>query len=288
MIQEFIETIQLIYLVKTHHISKIHYFCIYERDSNICAFILMKLGVYINKIPSEVPLFFFNKTIIANELSFCFAYQKEEFDVFTKTMFVEKTNLWAPEQILNAPKRFLTIRENEKNSTYDIGFFSSGNWLRAQIGDVDMGHNDKDNEELILRGLIDYAQQNNLKLVLFLHPLEKRAEHKVASEVYYKEFLQHNNVSLADTMISSIEGFDDINIGVSLYSTLMFERIYLGFKTILAPFDYSDFPIKQSSLNHICVHNMEELYFKLDVNLKLTTIDFFEINHLKNYSPILH
>ena len=288
MIQEFFETIQLLYLVKKYHIYKVHYFCIYERDSNICAFILMKLGIYINKIPSEVPLCFFNKTIIANELSFCFAYQKEEFGFYNKTMFVDKTNVWAPEQILNAPKRFLTIRENEKNSTYDIGFFSSGNWLRVQIGDVDMGHNDKDNEELILRGLIDYAQQNNLKLVLFLHPLEKRAEHKVASEVYYKEFLQHNNVSLADTMISSIEGFDDINIGVSLYSTLMFERIYLGFKTILAPFDYDDFPIKQSSLNQICVHNIQQLYTKLDVNLKLTTIDFFEINHLKNYSLLLH
>ena len=288
MIQEFIETIQLVYLVKTHHISKIHYFCIYERDSNICAFILMKLGVYINKIPSEVPLCFFNKTIIANELSFCFAYQKEEFDVFTKTMFVEKTNLWAPEQILNAPKRFLTPHKNEKNSMYDIGFFSSGNWLRTQLGDIDLGHNDKENEELILRGLIDYAQKNNLKLRLFLHPLEKKCQHKESSEVYYKEFLQHKNVTIADTSISSIEGFDDINIGVSLYSTLMFERIYLGFKTILAPFDYSDFPIKQSSLNEICIHNMQQLYAKLDVNLKLTTIDFFEMNHLKSYSPILH
>ena len=288
MIQEFIETIQLIYLVKTHHISKIHYFCIYERDSNICAFILMKFGVYVNKIPSEVPLCFFNKTIIANELSFCFAYQKEEFDVFTKTMFVEKTNLWAPEQILNVPKRFLTSDKNDKKPIYDIGFFSSGNWLRSQLGDIDLGHNDKENEELILRGLIDYAQQNNLKLRLFLHPLEKKVQCKMASEVYYKEFLQFNNVSLADTTISSIEGFDDINIGVSLYSTLMFERIYLGFKTILAPFDYDDFPIKQSSLNQICVHNIQQLYAKLDVNLKLTTIDFFETNHLKNYSLLLH
>jgi len=288
MIQEFFETIQLLYLLKKHHISKVHYFCIYERDSNICAFILMKFGVYINKIPSEVPLSFFNKTILANELSFCFAYQKEEFELYKKTMFVEKTNLWAPEQILNAPKRFLTIRENEKNSTYDIGFFSSGNWLRAQLGDIDLGHNDKENEELILRGLITYSKKNNLSLRLFLHPLEKRTEYKSTSEIYYKEFLQHENVSLADTMISSIEGFDIINIAVSLYSTLMFERIYLGFKTILAPFDYDDFPIKQSSLNQICAHNIQQLYAKLDVNLKLTTIGFFENNHLQNYSLLLH
>jgi hypothetical protein len=288
MIQEFFEAIQLVYLIKKYHISKVHYFCIYERDSNICAFVLMKLGVYVNKIPSEVPLCFFNKIVIANELSFCFAYQKEEFDLYRKTMFVEKTNVWAPEQILNAPKRFLSSDENYKKSNYDIGFFSSGNWLRAQLGDVDMGHNDKDNEELILRGLIDYAQQNNLKLRVFLHPIEKRVEHKVANEFYYKKFLQYENVSLADTTISSIEGFDDINVGVSLYSTLMFERIYLGFKTILAPFDYDDFPIRQSSLNHICVHNMKQLYAKLDVNLKLTTDEFFEMNHLKSYSSMLH
>ena len=95
-------------------------------------------------------------------------------------------------------------------------------------------------------------------------------------------------MTFADITVSSIEGFDDVNLAVSLYSTLMFERIYLGFKTIIAPFDYDEFPIKQSSLNDICVHNMEELYFKLDVNLKLTTIEFFEMNHLKSYSPILH
>jgi hypothetical protein len=287
MIQEFFETIQLVYLVKKYHLSKMHYFCIYERDSNICAFVLMKFGVYVNKVPSEVPLYFFNKTIIANELSFCFAYQKEEFEVFNKTMFVEKTNLWAPEQILNAPKRFLVNEKNDKKSMYDIGFFSSGNWLRMQLGDIDLGHNDKENEELILQGLIDYAQKNNLKLRLFLHPLEKKAQHKDSTEDYYKEFLQHENVTLADVTISSIEGFDDINLAVSLYSTLMFERIYLGFKTILAPFDYDEFPIKQSSLNQICVHNINQLYSKLNVNLKLTTIEFFELNHLKNYSPLI-
>ena len=272
MIQEFLETIQLVYLVKKNDISKMHYFCIYERDSNICAFILMKFGVYVNKIPSEVPLCFFNKSIISNELSFCFSYQKEEFDLYRKTMFVEKTNLWAPEQLLNAPKRFLTPNRNERKPTHDIGFFSSGNWLRAKLGDIDLEHQDKENEELILRGLIKYSQQNNLKMRLFLHPLEKKSQHKELSDVYYKEFLHYENVTLADTTIASIEGFDDINLAVSLYSTLMFERIYLGFKTIIAPFDYDEFPIKQSSLNHICVHNMEELYFKLDVNLKLTTI----------------
>jgi hypothetical protein len=89
---------------------------------------------------------------------------------------------------------------------------------------------------------------------------------------------------MADNSIASIEGFDDVNLGVSLYSTLMFERIYLGFKTILAPFDYDEFPIKHSSLNQICVKSLKQLYAHLDINLDLTTADFFQNNQLQNYS----
>ena len=111
---------------------------------------------------------------------------------------------------------------------------------------------------------------------------------RVACEKYYFEFSEIKNLTIADYSSCSIEGFDEINIAVSLYSTLMFERIFLGFKTILAPFDYDDFPFKQSSLNQICAHNIQQLYSKLDFNLKLTTAEFFENNNLQNYSTLLH
>lgn len=287
ILNEFFEYVCLAWLLNKKKIKAVCYFCIYEKDSNIVASLLMRQNIYINKIPSEVPLYFFNQVIVANQLSFCFAYQQEEYNAFKKTMFVTKTEQWGPEQILTAPARFFKER-GMKKPIFDIGFFSSGNWLRAELGDIDLGHHDKENEELILRGLIKYSQDNNLLLRLFLHPLEKRTEHKATSQNYYKEFLQHENVSLADTTIPSIEGFDGINIAVSLYSTLMFERIFLGFKTILAPFDYDQFPIKQSSLNQICAHNMQQLYLKLDFNLNLTTKDFFESNQLQNYSKLFH
>ena len=245
----------------------------------------MRQNIYVNKIPSEVPLHFFNQVIVANQLSFCFAYQQEEFNAFKKTMFVTKTEQWGPEQILTAPARFFKER-GMKKPVYDIGFFSSGNWLRAEMGDIDLGHNDKENEELILRGLIKYSQDNNLLIRLFLHPIEKKIMNRVACEKYYFEFSEIKNLSIADYINPSIEGFDEINIAVSLYSTLMFERIYLGFKTIIAPFGYDDFPIRQSSLNQICAHNIQQLYSKLDLNLKLTTVEFFENNNLQNYSTL--
>ena len=287
LIREILECFCLQEILLKHKIKAVNYFCIYERDSNICSYILMKNGFFINKIPSEVPMYFFNKVIIANQLSFCFAYQKEEFDKYKETMFVEKTELWAPEQILLAPKRF--FNEGHKLSPmYDIGFFSSGNWLRFKLGDIDLGHNDKENEEYVFQELIKYVKAKKLKLRIFTHPLEKREENKVLTEKYYYQSLQNVEVSMADFNKPSIEGFDEIKIGVSLYSTLMFERIYLGFKTILTPFDYDQFPIKQSSLNQICAHNIQQLYSKLDLNLKLTTAEFFENNNLQNYSTLLH
>jgi hypothetical protein len=286
IIKECLECFYLQELLLIHKIKKVNYFCIYERDANLCAYILMNSGFFVNKIPSEVPLVFWNQIIIANQLSFCFAYQQEEFEEFKKTMFVDKTELWAPEQILNAPQRFLSKREFK--TQYDIGFFSSGNWLRAEMGDIDLGHNDKENEELILRGLITYSENNNLRLKLFLHPIEKKIQNRVACEKYYLEFSEIKNVSIADYSTPSIEGFDEINIGVSLYSTLMFERIYLGFKTIIAPFGYDEFPIKQSPLKNICVTDLDQLFKSLDSNLKLSTKDFFQENHISKYSTFIN
>ena len=73
----------------------------------------MKSGVYINKIPSEVPLVFANKVIVADELSFCFAYQKEEFEEFRETMFVKKTQQWVPETFFKVPKKLITsLKQN--------------------------------------------------------------------------------------------------------------------------------------------------------------------------------
>lgn len=286
IMKECLECFYLQELLLKHKIKTVNYFCIYERDANLCAYILMKAGFYVNKIPSEVPLTFFNQVIVANQLSFCFAYQQEEFEEFKQTMFVDKTELWAPEQILNAPERFLSKREFEPQ--HDIGFFSSGNWLRAELGDVDLGHNDKENEELILRGLITYSETNNLRLKIFLHPIEKKIENRVAFEKYYFEFSEIKNICIADYNTPSIAGFDEINIGVSLYSTLMFERIYLGFKTILAPLGYDEFPIKESFFKNICANNINELYSKLDSNLNLSTKDFFQKNHISKYSTFIN
>ena len=67
----------------------------------------------------------------------------------------------------------------------------------------------------------------------------------------------------------------------------MFERIYCGFKTIIAPFGYKRFPIKNSALANICVLDKTELSNKLNESLKLTTKAFFSLNKIDQYSEFI-
>ena len=280
LIIEIVECFNLLQLLKINKITKLHYFCIYERDSNICAFILMKCRIYINKIPSEVPLHFWNKIIIANELSTCFGYQKQEVECYKKTMFINKVTSWVPEQFFESPKRFLLAEMLRNICEFKIGFFSSGNWLREKINDVDLGYNDKENEELLFKTLINYAVIKKIKLQIFLHPLEKNAKYTEIVNSYYNIYINNTEIFLADKSVKSIEGFDKIDLGIALYSTLMFERLALGFKTLIAPWDYTEFPIPNSSFSNICSKSSDDIIELIENNINLTADEFFTKNQI--------
>ncbi len=68
----------------------------------------------------------------------------------------------------------------------------------------------------------------------------------------------------------------------------MFERIFLGFKTILAPFDYPEFPLQNSELKNISAKNEKELFDILDINLEINPKEFFIKNKLQNYTSYLN
>ena len=117
----------------------------------------MKNGFIVNKIPSEVPLVFANKVIVANQLSFCFGYQQEEFFYYKDTMFIDSTQQWLPELFFKTPINILKSSSKNIGVVYEIGFFSSGNWLRDKLGDVDLGNDDLKNEnvEALKKGLVN-------------------------------------------------------------------------------------------------------------------------------------
>lgn len=286
LIKESVEWLSLLAILKRNKISELYMFCIYEKDSNMLAHILMKHRIKVNKITSEVPLTFANKIIVADKIILCFNYQKEELEAYKETMFYKETEIWFPE----AQGAYIHLYNNKKFEVpqQTIGFYSSAFWLRKKLNHSIADVGSYDAEEEVLKYLSDYlSQRQNIKLIIFTHPYERRTEEIFKDTMtYYKSVLNPsimNRVEVTGKETVSTQTFQKVNIGVSLFSTIMFERINLGFKTILAPIDKKDFPLADSPFRNICAYSKDELFIKLDINLVLSKADFFRANGIENY-----
>jgi hypothetical protein len=285
----FLESYGFVRYCLDNKITKVYYFCIYENNSNVNALLLKKCEILCCKIPSEVPLIYHNKIIIADELAICFEYQKDEIKIFSDTMMVETYLNWGPENIKKVIELFPNGQQINQQNKNTIGFFSSGNALRKLKGKPETNNefNPSILEETILVNLNSIVLKTNYKLLICLHPFEKREENINEAIKYYKSVLSCNFI-IAPIEKMTYELHNDINIALGLFSTLLFERIYLGFKTIIMPIGLEAFfPITNSRIQNICVLDNVQLYSKLNTSLNLTPKLFFELNNIIDYSPFI-
>lgn len=271
------EALGMFFLLKKHAIKNLHFFCIYETDSNLMAYALMNNGIKINKIPSEVPLQFLNTTIVADSLSFCFRYQEEEYQNYASTMHCKTLQHWIPENSLSLEHLYISDDRNTNKNT--IGFYSSGMWYRKEIDTMDLPNADEYEQQLLLY-LIDFVKVNPIyKLTLFLHPIEKSNLDKAMR--YYNSF--SFPFEIADVNTSNAQLFKMADVVVSLYSTLVFERIFWGFKTIMFPLGQINLPIEGSVFKNTCATSKAELFDKLKFALTTEVDKYFEKTGMSNY-----
>lgn len=272
------EALGMFFLLKKHAIKNLHFFCIYETDSNLMAYALMNNGIKINKIPSEVPLQFLNTTIVANTLSFCFRYQEEEYQAYASRMHCNDLQHWIPENSFSLEHFYISGDRNTDKNT--IGFYSSGMWYRKEIDTMDLLNADVYERELLLY-LMEFVKENpSYKLMIFLHPIEKANMDRALQ--YYNSF--STAFEFADIKMSNAQLFALADVVVSLYSTLVFERIFWGFKTIMAPLGQTNFPVQGSVFNNVCARNKEQLKEKLNVALKTGASDYYKIAGMNKYT----
>lgn len=273
-----IEAINLVTLLSKHKISKLHFFNIYENDANLLAYVLMKCGINVNKISSEVPLQFWNRTVVADTLSMCFRYQQDEYDLLKETMFVKQVQHWIPENSFITGRQYIKKTNAIKKGT--IGFYSSGMWLRVKQGRIDLKDNAFQNETNLFNFLVEFVNSSvGYKLVVFLHPMEKKDMEQTLK--HYKSL--SDNIEIADISIPNAEQFYNADVGVTLLSTLSYERLFWGFKTLIYPLGYDDFPIQSSNFSNVCAKSELELKIKLNAALENGKDDFFAANGLKGY-----
>ena len=100
------------------------------------------------------------------------------------------------------------------------------------------------------------------------------------------KIIRNKNIKISFDNTPSIFSFNQIDLGISIKSTLMFERIFYGYKTLFYCFKKHDFPIKNSSLNNIFI-NKKCFNETISKSLTLKTTEFFNHFDLMKYSKYL-
>lgn len=266
---------------KNKCLKKIYYFSIYERESNFFAREIMKAkDLEVNKISSDTPLIFWNKYILSDKLLLCNYYQYEEMN---SNQFCTEISDF---QILG-PERSFSYRElyNRDSVTppKTIGFYSTASWVRDKSNNISQGINFTKMELKVLHTLKTVVfDNNNIKLFILIHPKENFFSIKDLT-IHYSNILGFDNFEILNYNKDSAKLFDKVDLGISFNSTIIHERLYCGFKSLLFPSN-PDFPLINSSLSNICANSSTELKELILESLKMTTLNFFKSFDLNSYS----
>ena len=283
LIAEIPGCISLLYFVRMHQVKELHFLSIPEIDSNFTAYMLMKNNVYVNKITAANALAFNNEIIITNTLSLSCRYQVDEVEHYKNTMFYNKIQNWIPFSALSYIDKYLNMQSTSQ--AYNrIGFYSSGGFIRHYIGD----NNSEEllhNENILLGYLADLLSfRNDIQLIIFLHPLEKRNNNFLsASQEYYEKIFSGLTISYAPKELSTTSTFDLVEIAISTYSTVSFERLFCGFKSLFFNVNMKNFPIENSRLQNICSNTKSGLLDLITANLEISPTAFFDNNKINDY-----
>ena len=279
IVREVTEWTAVSAFISLNSISEFFDFTPFEKDSNALAFLLMEKEIHVTKVPSPGPLFEHHTFMIADEVVFSSAYQLEELPGF-KHWYVKGFLNWPPEQYMRYASHYENVPLPPKNI---IGFYSHGEWIRRKNGHADsgMGKGIQENELFLLNSLKTFLKKHTeFQLIIFPHPKERKDNE---FESYYASIFKGTSTSIAPLEMKSSENFFTVNIGVMAYSTLLFERLSMGYKTFIGSNFPTSFPKERSPLKNLCLSNDEELESALLLAREETEKEFFIRQGLENY-----
>ncbi len=283
---EYIELVNLLKIVKRENVNELYYYSIYEKDSNITSIALQSICIKVNKITSSTPLKFWNSIIVATDtLILCDTNQQDELDELKETIQVENVEIWGPETI--AGSAIYYTEENKYNTNKNIiGFYSTSSYLRVLQGDLDQ-KNMKKNEDTVKSYLAEYLKTHpDSRLIIFPHPREKKEEMRNDMIAHYEFFFHGLNYSIYESTSASSLCFDMTDLGVAMYSSVIYERLYFGFKSLMMPFGEQGMELPGKALNYICAIDKTDFFSKIDMFLNFSVLEYFEKTGLKR-SPFM-
>ncbi|MEO0404458.1 MAG: hypothetical protein AAF193_06270, partial [Bacteroidota bacterium] len=196
---------------------------------------------------------------------------------------VPKVEKWIPERALEYVSTYIH-QELPEPELLTIGFYSHAAWLRKQEGHSDNGLNIHAGEMQLLKDLSLLVEQiPNTKIVIFLHPRERKEEVFDSTKAFYSEQFPSTPFEFSDPAIPSSDGFHLVDMGIAVYSTILYERLFCGYKSFIGNYGMTDFPDPDASLSNICFQSFDALKEQITIAKEESRQEFFKRCDLEGY-----
>lgn len=277
-----LENAALLAFCRQQGIRELIHFAPYLIDANWQYLLLHEAGIRVTKVPSPGPLATHHHILLTDRLIVSSYYQVEELNLLQHHIRYTERELWHPESAHTYMDNYKGKDPAPPSGT--LGFYSHASWLRALQGHADNGANIQQNEEWVLEQLNAYlALHPEVHLLVFTHPRERADDVIERTRAYYNERLGNDRWSFAPFETPSSHAFDSVDVGVAALSTIIFERLFCGYKTLIGNAFSIDFPAEGSTLQNLCFNHERKLDTLLDQALSAETAAFFEATHTQPY-----
>ena len=257
-ITEVVEIAFLLHYIKQHKLNPVYDFLPYEVDSNFMFLLLKENGTHVVKIPSSGPMATHHKILISDDVVFSTPYHFEEYQKFRNTIKIRHQLLWPPERAhqyysIYSQKKPLTARKT-------LGFYSHGEWLRREEKHSAYGGRIGDAELAILQYMGKFVTENpEYSIVVFPHPRENKTPVMPRRDIFYKQAFGNAPFTISPYSGGTSQNFDKCDIALAAFSTILYERLYCGYKTLIGNMFIFEFPMNKSTLNNICFKQFDEM-----------------------------
>lgn len=280
-IHEVFEIAFILNYLKANNLQQLYDWIPYEKDANFLSLLARKQGAIVTKLPSSGPLVTHNKFMLSEQVVLTTPYQYEELEKFRDTITAKTVLKWPPQGAIDHGDFY---KDRHTTAANTIGFFSHGSWIRKQEKHAEHGRNVLDAEQKILAFLgkfvVKYPQ---FRIIIFPHPREKKPNMAGQTKAFYLESIGHSNFDILPPDLATADNFDRADIGLGAFSSILYERMYCGFKVLIGNIGFSDFPMTSSKLNNICFDQYDEMEQLLLHYSAASADDFFNETELTGY-----
>jgi len=210
-----------------------HVFPAFRIETAFITAYLRRCGLRSDVVVETTPMAPYNRRLLADTVTLTNPYHVDEARVFAAESRVGTYRLWGP---TGAP----VMERAYSGGTFDdlpdvVGVYTQGYWMRVKRGSCDPATAAVmlPLEEEFAAMVADLARRSPaVRFVVFSHPMERRwfAETGESGPEWFADL---ENVSLAsEAPGGSTLRFGEVGLGLTTVSTIGFDRLYMGFRTL--------------------------------------------------------